>query len=195
MKDIMIATSNENKVREYKEMLENIGYRVHSLKELGDFDIDENGTTFKENALIKARSVFDKCAMTVIADDSGLMIEALNNEPGIYSARYLAGHTYQEKNEIVLERMKGVKNRKATFVCAIAIIDENGDHVFQGELVGEIGYEQKGTNGFGYDPIFYNPSYGKTNAELEPEVKNSMSHRGQATRMLLEYLNKKEEKR
>ena len=190
MKDIMIATSNNGKVKEYKEILEPLGYKVHSLSEMEHVDIDENGSTFAENALIKAKSIKDKCDMIVISDDSGLEIDALNKEPGIHSARYLQGHDYKYKNQVILERLKDVKDRSARFICVIALVDEK-EHVFEGVMEGSIGYEAKGENGFGYDPIFVVPQYGKTSAEISPEEKNAVSHRGKATRKLLEYLKEK----
>ena len=188
MKDIMIATSNKGKVREYKSLLEPLGYTVHDLSELDPIEIDENGTTFQENALIKAKSIKDKCNMTVIADDSGLEIDALNKEPGIHSARYLEGHDYSYKNKVLLERMKGKTDRTARFVCAIALCDETGDHLFTGVMEGKINDQAAGDNGFGYDPIFLVEQFGKTSAQLTMEQKNSVSHRGIATRELLDYL-------
>lgn len=188
MKDIMIATSNKGKVREYKSLLEPLGYKVHDLSELDPIEIDENGTTFQENALIKAKSIKDKCNMTVIADDSGLEIDALNKEPGIHSARYLEGHDYSYKNKVLLERMKGKTDRTARFVCAIALCDETGDHLFTGVMEGKINDQVAGDNGFGYDPIFLVEQFGKTSAQLTMEQKNSVSHRGIATRELLAYL-------
>ena len=188
MKDIMIATSNKGKVREYKSLLEPLGYTVHDLSELDPIEIDENGSTFQENALIKAKSIKDKCNMIVIADDSGLEIDALNKEPGIHSARYLEGHDYNYKNKVLLERMKGKTDRTARFVCAIALCDETGDHLFTGVMEGKINDQAAGDNGFGYDPIFLVEQFGKTSAQLTMEQKNSVSHRGIATRELLDYL-------
>ena len=188
MKDIMIATSNKGKVREYKSLLEPLGYIVHDLSELDPIEIDENGSTFQENALIKAKSIQGKCNMTVIADDSGLEIDALNKEPGIHSARYLEGHDYSYKNKVLLERMKDKTDRSARFVCAIALCDETGDHLFTGVMEGKINDQAAGDNGFGYDPIFLVEQFGKTSAQLTMEQKNSVSHRGIATRELLDYL-------
>ena len=188
MKDIMIATSNKGKVREYKSLLEPLGYIVHDLSELDPIEIDENGSTFQENALIKAKSIKDKCNMIVIADDSGLEIDALNKEPGIHSARYLEGHDYSYKNKVLLERMKDKTDRTARFFCAIALCDETGDHLFTGVMEGKINDQAAGDNGFGYDPIFLVEQFGKTSAQLTMEQKNSVSHRGIATRELLDYL-------
>ena len=189
MKEIMIATGNRNKTREYREMLEPLGYEVHDLSEIEHVDTDETGTTFAENALIKARSVHDKVRMMTIADDSGLSIRALNGEPGIYSARYLEPHDYAYKNRTLISRLEVCDDRYAWFTCAIALIDHDGEeHIFEGIMEGEIADEPKGDNGFGYDPIFVVPEFGKTSAQLDPDTKNSVSHRGKATRMLLEYL-------
>ncbi|MGN1399025.1 MAG: RdgB/HAM1 family non-canonical purine NTP pyrophosphatase [Erysipelotrichaceae bacterium] len=188
MKDIMIATSNKGKVKEYKSLLEPLGYTVHDLSELKPIEIDENGTTFQENALIKAKAIQNICAMTVIADDSGLEIDALNKEPGIHSARYLEGFDYAYKNQVLLERMKDQTDRTARFVCAIALCDEVGDHLFTGVMEGKINDRAIGDNGFGYDPIFLVPQFNKTSAQLTMEEKNSVSHRGMATKALLDYL-------
>ncbi|MGI6509497.1 MAG: RdgB/HAM1 family non-canonical purine NTP pyrophosphatase [Erysipelotrichaceae bacterium] len=191
MKDVMIASGNSNKVREYKEILEPLGYVVHDLKEIEHLEIEETGNTFAENALIKAESLKNIYGMIVIADDSGLEIEALDNQPGIHSARLLEGYDYDYKNKIILEMLKNENNRKARFVCAIALVDDD-KHVFEGVMEGSIAYEMKGKNGFGYDPIFMVEEYGLTSAELSSQQKNAISHRGKATRLLLEYLKGKE---
>ena len=190
-RDIMIATGNANKVREYREMLEPLGFVVHDLSEIEHVDVEENGTTFGENALIKAKSVYRETEMMCIADDSGLEIEALGNEPGIHSARYLAGHDYTYKNTVLLQRLEGTGNRRARFVCDIALIDHDGsEHVFEGIMEGSIGHAIRGNNGFGYDPIFIPEGYDITSAEMSPEQKNSISHRGKATSLLLAHLRK-----
>lgn len=186
----MIATGNSNKVKEYREILEPLGYIVHDLKEIEHLEVEETGSTFAENALIKAENIKDIYGMIVIADDSGLEIEALDNQPGIHSARFLAGYDYDYKNKKILEMMKDETNRKARFVCAIALIDDK-KHVFEGVMEGSIAYEMKGNNGFGYDPIFMTEEYGLTSAQLTSEQKNEISHRGKATRLLLEYLRRK----
>ena len=190
MKDIMIATSNKGKVREYKSLLEPLGYAVHDLSELDPIEIDENGSTFQENALIKAKSIKDKCNMTVIADDSGLEIDALNKEPGIHSARYLEGHDYNYKNKVLLERMKGKTDRSARFVCAIALCDETGDHLFTGVMEGKINDQAAGDNGFGYDPIFFSDDLMMTFGEADSVKKDEVSHRGRALREMIQYLIK-----
>lgn len=190
MKDVMIASGNENKIKEYKQMLEPLGYVVHDLKEIKHLQVEETGTTFAENALIKAKSLKDIYNMIIIADDSGLEIEALDNQPGIHSARFLEGYDYQMKNSKILEMLENTENRKARFVCAIALVDEK-EHVFQGVMEGSIAYEIKGENGFGYDPIFISSGYDKTVAQLSYKEKNEISHRGKATKLLLEYLQRK----
>lgn len=191
MKDIMIATGNKNKVREFKEMLEPLGYTVHDLSEVEHEDVIEDGTTFAENALIKARGA--KAAvknMMAISDDSGISIDFFNGGPGIYSARWLDTNDYNYKNQYILNSLGDSENRGAHYTCAIALIDET-EHVFVGEWYGEVAKEAKGTNGFGYDPIFYVPEAGMTSAEMSAEEKNERGHRGQACRMLLEYLEGK----
>ena len=191
MKDLLIATGNANKVREYREMLEPLGYRIRSLKDFDAIEIDENGSSFEENALIKARALFDHTGITCIADDSGLEIDALNGQPGIHSARWMGEDTpYTEKNAAILKRMEQEKNRKARFVCVIAVVFKDGEKLFRGDFDGEIAFEQRGENGFGYDPIFYVKEAEKTSAEMLPEEKNAISHRGKATAQLLAYLRK-----
>ena len=166
---------------------------VVSMKEIGfNMPIEENGTTFEENALIKARAVAGQCGEIVLADDSGLEVDYLNGDPGIYSARYMGEETpYSIKNAAIIERLAGVPDEKRTarFVCAIAAVFPDGQElVTLGEIQGRIDYEEKGKNGFGYDPIFYVPEFGKTTAELTDEEKNSISHRGRALRKMKEKL-------
>lgn len=191
MKEIIIATSNLHKMNEFKNILPE--FNLYSLKDINwDLEIIENGKTFEENAIIKSRTVCNKIGKTVIADDSGLEIYALNNEPGIYSARYLGSDTpYEEKNKIILERMKNIckEDRGARFVCCISISYVDGrDFVFKGVFEGEISEISRGKNGFGYDPIFFVKEYGMTSAELDPKVKNMISHRGKAMKKLIEHL-------
>lgn len=195
--DIIFATGNKDKVFEIKEILSDIGSigQVVSMKEAGiDTDIEENGSTFEENAMIKASAVFEEAKkrgmkdICVLADDSGLCVEALNGEPGIYSARYMGKDTsYREKNANIISRVneEGNGNRKAQFVCAIAAVFPDGTNkCVRGTMDGEIAYEEKGSNGFGFDPIFYIPSLGCTTAELKPSEKHAISHRGKALRMM-----------
>jgi len=192
MKDIVIASSNKNKIREFKEMLEPHGYHVLSLSDLDyKIDIEENGTTFKENAIIKAKTISEEYHIMAIADDSGIEIEALDNKPGINSARWLGHDTpYDIKNEKVLELMKDKTNRNCRYVCAIAICEEGKEPiVFEEDVKGLINDKQVGDKGFGYDPIVYYEPLKKTMAEMSDEEKNSISHRGKAVRKLEAWLN------
>jgi len=192
---IIMATGNMNKIREIREMLEGTGISVISMKEAGiDADIDETGTTFEENARIKAETVCRISGTPVIADDSGLEIDYLGGEPGIYSSRYMGEDTsYDIKNAALIGRLEGVpdEERTARFVCAMAIAyPDRETKIFRGEFEGRIAYEPAGENGFGYDPILYLPERGCTSAELSPEEKNEISHRGKALRMAVDELIK-----
>ena len=185
MDKIVFATANEGKVKEIKEILGDFPIEVVSMKEMGiTADIEENGATFEENSLIKARALVKLTGLPALADDSGLEVDYLNGEPGIYSARYLGRDTdYDYKNNYIIDKLSGAKgeDRSARFVCVISLVLPDGrEFVERGVVEGQIGYEQKGENGFGYDPIFYLPEYGKTSAELPPEEKNRISHRGKA---------------
>ena len=157
-----------------------------------DIDIVEDGKTFEENALIKAKAVCGACGEIVLSDDSGLEVDYLNKEPGIYSARYMGEDTsYHIKNASLIERLSGVPDEKRTarFVCAVAVVFPDGrEMVLRRTMEGRIAYEEKGENGFGYDPIFFLPEYGCTSAELSPEEKNRISHRGKALRAIREFL-------
>ena len=192
-KRIVFATGNAGKMKEVSMILKDLGLPVVSMKEAGiEADIVEDGTTFAENAEIKARAVYEQCHDIVLADDSGLEIDYLNKEPGIYSARYMGEDTsYHIKNANLIERLSGVpdEERSARFVCAIAAVLPDGAVLHSyGTIEGIIGYEEQGENGFGYDPIFYLPEYGCTTAQLAPEVKNELSHRGKALRAMKEQL-------
>lgn len=196
MKKVIFATGNEGKMKEIREILGDLDIQLLSLKDAGiTADIEENGSSFEENAVIKATAIRDLTGEIVLADDSGLEIDYLNKEPGIYSARYAGTNTsYDIKNSLLLSRMKGVpdKQRTARFVCAVAAVFPNGDkEVVRGTMEGCIGYEIAGANGFGYDPIFFLPEYGCTSAELAPEKKNELSHRGEALRMMRQIMEKK----
>lgn len=197
MKKIIFATGNEGKMKEIRMILEDLGLPVYSMKEAGiEVAIEENGQSFAENAIIKARAVaacLDPLEQgIVLADDSGLEVDALHKEPGIYSARYLGEDTpYTVKNKQIIERLSGVpdEQRSARFVSAIAAVLPGGEVLTaQGTIEGRIGYEEKGSNGFGYDPIFYVPAYDCTTAELTPEQKNEVSHRGKALREMKQLL-------
>lgn len=193
---IVFATGNVGKMREIRMIMEDMGMEILSMKEIGiNPDIVEDGTTFTENAIIKAKAVAALTDAIVLADDSGLEIDALNKEPGIYSARYMGEDTsYRIKNANLIERLEGVPDEKRTarFVCAIAAVLPNGELLTTlGTVEGRIGYEEKGTNGFGYDPIFFLPEFGCTSAELTDEQKNEISHRGKALRAMKELLQEK----
>lgn len=190
---IIFATGNEGKMREIRMIMADLGMEILSMKEAGiSADVDENGTTFEENAVIKAKAIAQQCQDIVLADDSGLEIDALNKEPGVYSARYMGEDTsYHVKNQNLIDRLEGVPDEKRTarFVCAIAAVLPDGKILeSKAAMEGRIGYEERGENGFGYDPIFMLPDYGKSTAEISPEVKNQLSHRGKALRMIKERL-------
>ena len=183
MKTIVFATKNMGKMKEIRAKLPE--YDVKSMEEEGiDIDVDENGTTFEENAVIKAEAIMNICNQIVVADDSGLEIDYLDKAPGVLSARYLGHDTpYDYKNRKILEQLEGVPEDKRTarFVCAMAVASPGKEtKVVRGTIEGIIGYEIAGENGFGYDPIFYLPELKKTTAELSMEEKNKISHRGKA---------------
>lgn len=197
MRRLIFATGNEHKMVEIREILGELPVEILSMKDVGiKADIVENGNTFEENALIKAKEVCKLAGEMVLADDSGLEIDYLNGEPGIYSARYMGEDTsYRIKNQNLIDRLEGVPDEKRTarFVCAIAAAFPDGrSFVVRGTIDGIIGYEERGTNGFGYDPIFYLPERGVSTAEIPPEEKNSISHRGNALRKMKELLEREE---
>lgn len=180
-------------MKEIRMILADLDVEILSMKEAGiSVDIEENGTTFEENALIKAKAVAAYTDAIVLADDSGLEIDYLNKEPGIYSARYMGEDTsYRIKNGNLIQRLEGVPDEKRTarFVCAVAAAFPDGTvKTVRETMEGRIGYEEKGENGFGYDPIFYLPEYGCTSAELSMEEKNKISHRGKALRAIRDVL-------
>ena len=198
MKKLIFATGNEGKMKEVRMILADLDVEVLSLKEAGiEAEAEENGATFEENAKIKAAEIMKRSGEIVLADDSGLDVDALNKEPGIYSARYMGYDTsYHIKNQNLIRRLEGKtgKERSARFVCAIAAAFPDGRVLTtRGTMEGEIGYEERGENGFGYDPIFYLPEYGCYSGELPLEVKNSLSHRGKALRLMKEELRKLKE--
>lgn len=192
MKKLIFATSNEGKMKEVRAILADTGYEILSMAEAGiKVDVEENGTTFEENARIKAQAVHEASQIghaLVLADDSGLEIDRLDKEPGVHSARYMGEDTsYEIKNARLLERLEGVpgEQRTARFVCAIAAVFADGRCVTVREAMeGFIGYEPRGENGFGYDPIFYLDLDGPSNAQLSMEEKNRSSHRGKALRAM-----------
>lgn len=182
---IIFATTNENKMKEIRMILADLPYEIVSLKEEGiKVDIEENGTTFEENAVIKAKAICEMTGMITLADDSGLEVDYINKEPGVYSARYMGEETsYHIKNQSLIDRLKEAEGeqRSARFVCVIAAAFPDGRIVTtRGTIEGRIEYEEKGNNGFGYDPILYVPEYNMTTGEMTPELKNKISHRGKA---------------
>ena len=197
MKRIVFATGNENKMKEIRMILEDLGMEILSMKEAGvDVDIVEDGASFEENAEIKARAVARVLTNDIVlADDSGLEIDYLDKAPGVYSARFAGEDTsYDIKNNILLDRMEGVpdEERTARFVCAVAAVFPDGTvDVVRETIEGRVAYEPAGDNGFGYDPIFYVPEYGCTTAQMSPEQKNELSHRGKALRSMRAILKEK----
>jgi XTP/dITP diphosphohydrolase len=191
---IIFATTNEGKMKEIRMIMNHPEIELLSLKDAGiHADIEENGTTFEENAIIKAKAICELTGEMVLADDSGLEVDYINKEPGVYSARYLGEDTpYSIKNQSILDRLKDAvgDERSARFVCAIAAAFPDG-HVIttRGTIEGLIGFEEKGTNGFGYDPLLYVPEYDMTTGEMEPEMKNRISHRGKALEKMKKELN------
>ena len=203
MKKIIFATGNEHKMAEIRMILADLGAEVLSQREAGiQADVVEDGSTFEENAMIKATEIAEIATgmpqykdAVILADDSGLEIDYLNKEPGIYSARYMGEDTsYDIKNQALLDRLNGVPDEKRTarFVCAIgAAFPDGSTQVVRGTMEGIIGHEIAGENGFGYDPIFFLPEHGCTSAQLAPEKKNELSHRGEGLRKMRIILEKK----
>ena len=193
---MIVATGNKDKMKEIRAILGDIGEEIISMKEAGiNLDIVEDGTTFEENAIIKARAVMEATGKPALADDSGLEVDALNKEPGIYSARYLGEDTpYEIKNRTIIDRLEGVegRDRSARFVCVIAAVFPDGEVITcRGTIEGIIAKEPSGNNGFGYDPIVYVPEYGMTTGAMDPELKNSISHRGKALTAMKEILKER----
>ena len=197
MKRLIFATGNKDKMKEIREILGSLPVEILSMKEAGiQAEIEEDGKSFEEKALTKARGVCRLAGEMVLADDSGLEIDYLNGEPGIYSARYMGEDTsYRIKNQNLMDRLSGVPDEKRTarFVCAIAAAFPDGrEYVVRGTIEGRIGYEERGENGFGYDPIFYLPDRDVSTAQLSREEKNSISHRGNALKKMKELLEKED---
>lgn len=191
---LLLATQNKNKVIELKRLLKDYPqFEVYSLSDMNiQDDIEETGLTFEENARLKALHIYRLTGIACIADDSGLEIETLNNEPGVYSARYLGENTaYTIKNQVILDRLETCVNRSARFVSVVCLVlNEAEVYTFEGIMPGSIGFEAKGDNGFGYDPIFVPKGYDLSYAEMEIDVKNKLSHRGQALRKAVDFLEK-----
>lgn len=188
---LLVATNNKGKLKEFNEILGELGIECVSLKDMGiTVDVEETGTTFLENALLKAKEIYKIAKIPTISDDSGLMVDALSGEPGVYSARYAGEPSDDNKNmDKLLSKLQGVANRTARFKSVIAaVFSEEDILVSEGECEGVIIDEKRGDNGFGYDPIFYVEALSKTFAEMTDGEKNSLSHRGNAIRALKEQL-------
>jgi len=191
MRRLIIATKNSGKVKEIKSLLQGYDYEILSLEEAGiDIEIEENGNSFEENSLIKAMAVHKITGDMAVADDSGLEVDFLNSAPGIYSARFLGCKNDKERYEGVLALMKGIPDeyRSARFKCAVSLVTSTGIKTFTGTIEGKIAFKAAGENGFGYDPVFYIPEYGKTMAQMDFDLKNRISHRGRAFQQLAESL-------
>lgn len=194
---LILASNNKAKLREFKRMFEGSEVELVSQREAGyELDVEETGTSFEENSYLKARAVTDASGCAAIADDSGIMVDCLGGEPGIYSARYGVGHeaSDEDRNRYLLSRMGDSKERTARYVCAVCCTLPNGDVICtRGECEGEIRFEPRGSGGFGYDPLFVPTGFERTMAELSAEEKDAISHRGKATREFAEkfkeYLN------
>ena len=187
MKKIIFATGNKDKMREIREIMADVDVEVISMKEAGiEVDVVEDGATFEENGLIKARAIAAYTDAIVLADDSGLEIDYLDKAPGVYSARFMGEDTsYEIKNQALIDKLDGVpkEGRTARFVCAIAaVLPDKSELVVRETMEGYIGYKAEGENGFGYDPIFYLDEFGCSSAALSREQKNEISHRGKALR-------------
>ncbi len=196
MKRIIFATTNEGKMKEIKAILSDLNVEIVSLKEAGiHVNIVEDGETFEENAIIKAKTIMELTGEIVLADDSGLEVDAMDKAPGVYSARFLGeGTSYDIKNQHILDKLKDVEqeDRSARFVCVIACAMPDGEILIKRATIeGSIGYEITGNNGFGYDPIFWVPEFNNTLAQLSLEQKNEISHRGKALMEMREELRKK----
>jgi len=194
MRTIVVATQNAGKVVEIKKMLKDLNVEVKTMSELGiDIEIEESGITFEENAILKAEALKKYTDAIILADDSGLEIDFLNKKPGVYSARYLGKNTsYTVKNQIILDKLKDVPREKRTarFVCAMAVASQGMPTLTTlGTIEGYIGYEARGTNGFGYDPIFFVEEYNTSTADMCEDLKNKISHRGNALKQMKERLN------
>ncbi|HEY4537538.1 MAG TPA: RdgB/HAM1 family non-canonical purine NTP pyrophosphatase [Erysipelothrix sp.] len=188
---ILIASGNEGKIKEFKQLLGPLGFAVYGAKELGyTIDVEETADTFLGNALIKARYLYEKAQMPVLADDSGLVLEAFPDLLSVHSARFMQGESYEKKHEALLKRYETVANRQAYFETALVLITDDV-YTFTGQVDGHIALSAKGDQGFGYDPIFIPNGYDKTFAQI-PEVKEKISHRAIATQKLLNFLKEQQ---
>ena len=191
---VVLASKNPHKLVEIKQITDKFGFDLVLQSELGiDIDVEEPGTTFEENSLIKARAVMEASGLPALADDSGIAVDALNGEPGVYSARYGFDESLDDwgRMMLLLRNTEHVPDgqRQAKFVCVISFITPEGKVIqARGEIHGELTRQPRGENGFGYDPIFYYPPFGQTTAEIPAEQKNQVSHRGNALRIFYEKL-------
>ena len=186
--ELIFATHNNNKVKEVTKMLPSY-LSMKSLTDINFFDeIEETGTTFEENAQLKAKTIFDKTGKNIFADDSGLVIEALNGAPGVYSARYAGTGKDEDNIAKALKELEGKTNRKAYFISIFCLILDGKEYFFEGRVNGTIATEIMGKNGFGYDPIFIPDGFSKSFAQMSPEEKNAISHRGKAVEKLNDFL-------
>ena len=194
MMKLILASNNKAKLREFRQLTADMDVEIVSQSEAGfNIDVEETGTTFEENAFLKAHAITELSGLPAVADDSGLVVDALNGEPGIYSARYGLGHeaSDEDRYNYLLNKLGDEKQRSARFVCAMCCTFPNGDVIrTRGEFEGEILHAPRGENGFGYDPIFKPLGYEISSAEMTPEQKNSMSHRGKALREFIELFKK-----
>jgi XTP/dITP diphosphohydrolase len=192
MGKLIFASSNKNKIAEISDILKD-KYLIIGLNDIGyNVEIEETGNTLRENALIKAKTIFDEMNISCFADDSGLMVDALNGAPGVFSARYAGEHGNSEKNmDLLLKNLTGIENRKAHFSTVIALVLNGEQYFFEGKIEGEIIHEKRGEGGFGYDPIFVPKGYDKTFAEMDKSIKNSISHRAIAVKKLVDFLASK----
>lgn len=192
MKKIVLATGNKNKIKEYQNLFSSLEYEFISSEDIG-ISLDaviEDGLNFKQNALIKARAIASQVSYPVIADDSGITINALYGFPGIFSHRFMEDYSYREKNNAIMHMLENCSNRRASFHCAIALVYSNKEFVFEGVARGEITHREFGIDGFGYDPIFFSYQLNKTFAEASLNEKNTFSHRAKASKKLFEFLKK-----
>ncbi len=192
MKKLVLASNNAGKLREFQQMLAPLGIEVLTQAGLGISEAEEPHSTFIENALAKARHVSEHSGLPALADDSGICVAALNGAPGVYSARYAGDRSDRHNNEKLLSDMQGVSDRRAHYYCVLVLMrnaDDPQPVIAEGEWHGEIAHEERGGGGFGYDPLFWLPGLGKTSAELTPEEKHAISHRGKAMRALMQRLS------
>ncbi len=189
---LVLATNNAHKISEIKSLLPDSDFEILTLDDLGfEGDIEEYGSTLEENALIKARFIFEKYGIPCLADDSGLEVPALNNEPGVYSARYAGPERSHDKNmDLLLHNLENQNNRSASFKTVMALIWNNKEYLFTGTVMGKIGNKKIGNGGFGYDPIFYPEGQEITFAQMTSSQKNSLSHRARALAQVIDFLKK-----